>query len=128
MWDSALVVGRTPGPGPEGTPAPPSRCSPEESSPSITRQAGQGAGRGRGRPPHNQCRIPPLGKLFGIKLKHAPPGAYTFSGTPPLAYARGSVVSVPSRDANGAVSFPVMPRTCARPAPRVHDIKVESLA
>ena len=43
MWDSALVVGRTPGPGPEGTPAPPSRCPVEESSPSIAQQAGQGA-------------------------------------------------------------------------------------
>src|ERR1035441_5347775 len=50
-------------------------------------------------------------------------GAYTFSGTPPLAYGvpsgPGSVtlaksMSVPSRDGNGAVSFPVIPRTCTR--------------
>jgi hypothetical protein len=50
MWDSALVVGRTPGPGPEGTPAPPSRCPVEESSPSIAQQAGQGAGGPKGHP------------------------------------------------------------------------------
>src|ERR1017187_284857 len=47
-------------------------------------------------------------------------GVLTPSGTPPLAYARGSVtlaksMSVPSRDGNGAVSFPVIPRTCTRP-------------
>src|ERR1035438_4039647 len=50
-----------------------------------------------------------------------------FRERPPLAYARGSVtlaksMSVPSRDGNGAVSFPAIPRervTARRFFPRV---------
>src|ERR1035441_9961941 len=57
-------------PGPRGTPS--SRSSLEESSPSTTRQAGQGAGRGRGRPPHQLCRRALVGKVSGIELKPAP--------------------------------------------------------
>src|ERR1017187_1963786 len=68
-WDSALI--RWGGsPAPSGTP--PSRSSLEEASPSITQQAGQGAGRRRGRPPHYLCRCAFVGKPCGIRLKPAP--------------------------------------------------------
>src|ERR1035438_3766138 len=79
--------------------------------------------------------VPPASTMPFIILHHTIPvrvltrsgemtGAYTFSGTPPLAYGvpsgPGSAtlaksMSVPSRDGNGAVSFPVIPRTCTRP-------------
>ena len=69
-WDSALVVGRTPLGGALWATGRP-RSSLEESSPSTTQQAGQGAGRGRGRPPHYLCRCAFVGKPCGIGLPSA---------------------------------------------------------
>ena len=45
------LVGVPSGPGPPWT-----RFSLAEARPCRTRQAGQGTGRGRGRPPHHYCR------------------------------------------------------------------------
>ena len=67
-WDFCIKWWGGP-PRPRGTP--PSRRSAEESSPSITQQAGQGAGRGRGRPPHYLCRCAFVGKPCGIGLPSA---------------------------------------------------------
>src|ERR1035441_3538850 len=64
-----------PGGCPLGRGTPSSRSSPEESSPSTTRQAGQGAsgpkGHPRRSPPHQLCRRAFVGKVSGIGLKPA---------------------------------------------------------
>ena len=58
------LVGVPPGP---GRPRP--ALCPEESGACRHRRAGQGAGCGRGRPPHQLCRCPPVGKLSDIGLQ-----------------------------------------------------------
>ena len=57
-------------PGPRGTP--PSRRALEESITSRARKAGQGAGCGRWRPPHNSRMSPASGKLDGVGLSGLP--------------------------------------------------------
>src|SRR5262249_37182048 len=72
-WSSAVArrggcrVGQTPGL--RGTPS--SRCSVEGSSGCTTELPGQGAGRGRGRPPHKVRRCPSVLLLFAAIVLHA---------------------------------------------------------
>jgi hypothetical protein len=89
------LVGRTPWSARDAL-VPPVR---EESVDCDYREADQGVGRGRGRPPHYLCNCPETGKACGIRLS-ARPGGLKGRLQARLPATRGSHI-----DASGPTSF-----------------------